>query len=228
MLYLALVINPVSLTNTVLVIICIFLFIAFLFGKIAPKFALITISLIGLCGIFQPVQMFKSAEIPSKQTFFSTGSEADTINPINTETKIPELDSPKINKEVNKKELPKYITKISIDGVSDKYFLQKFEEKSGYAIAKKWDYLITFSYSGSIRKGTQKDKSRFVYSGGHLVVNVGDDKCCCNGIVSIPKNIPLGKSMKEGLKIMSEIVEQYAIKNIDIITPIITECLPPY
>ena len=226
MFYLALAINPFSLTNTILIIISIFLFIAFLFGKIAPKLALIIIALIGLYCISQPIRIFKSTEVPPKQTLFATDSQTQSINKI--ETKIPKAVPPKINKQINKKELPRYITKIFIEGVSNKIFLQNFEEKSGYTIAKKWDYLITFSYSGSIKKGTEKDKSRFIYSGGHLLINVGDDKCCCNGIVTIPKNIPLGKSMKEGLKIMSEIVEQYAIKNIDIITPLITECLPKY
>ena len=52
--------------------------------------------------------------------------------------------------------------------------------------------------------------------------------CCCNGLVPIPKNIPLGKSMKEGLKIMAEKVEEYAIKNIDAITARVADCLPKY
>ena len=229
MLDLLLISNSTFFTNLVALLLGLIIFIFVLLGKIAPKLGFSVLFLVSFLNYFYYLQTYKTAVSLSKQPFVAKDTQV-----INTRPPVPETYSKPIapiirpNKEKVEKETPRYITKVQIEGVSNKMLFKKFEEKSGYTIAKKGDYLITFSYSGSIKKGNNNDSSRFVYSGGHLIVNVGSSQCCCSGIVPLPKNIPLGKSMKQGLKIMSEKVEAYALANIDIITPMIVECLPKY
>ncbi len=224
--YLILIINSLLSINSALLLISLFILIFLLIGKIAPKIGFITIFLISLLNYSLHKQPIEVTEQPSKQPLLAKDTQVIINTPSEPEAysaPIPLISQP--NKVKVKKEIPQYITKVQLEGVSNKLFLQKFEAKSGYTIAKKGDYLITFSHSGSTKKGNRQDGSRWVYSGGHLVVKVGENNCCCSGVIPIPK-IPLGKSMKEGRKIMLEKVDEYALKNIDIIIPMIVECLP--
>ncbi len=223
--------NSLLSVNLAFLFLGLIIFICLLIGRIAPKLGFSIIFLVSFLNYSFNKQSNKIANPLPIQPFVVKDTQVITPTP---PSKPAAYSSPistittKANKEKIKKEIPQYITKLQLAGVSNNLLRQKFEEKSGYTLAKEWDYLITFSYSGSIKKGTKNDGSRFVYSGGHLIVTVGSSQCCCNGIVPIPKNIPLGKSMKEGLKIMSKKVEEYALANIDIITPMIVECLPKY
>ena len=214
--------------NSACLLLGLIIFICLLIGKIAPKLGFSIIFLVSLLNYSIHRPTIEITEPSSEQALLVKDTQVITPTPPKPEA-YSAAPTPIIKpKEKIKKETPRYVAKVQLAGVSNKVLFKKFEEKSGYTIAKKWDYLITFSYSGSIKKGNKNDRSRFVYSGGHLIVTVNSNQCCCNGIVPIPKNIPLGKSMKEGLKIMSEKVETYALANIDIITPMIVECLPKY
>jgi len=214
--------------NSAFLLLGLIVFICLLIGKVAPKLGFSIIFLVSFLN-YSYYKLTHEVATPLPQPFVTKDTSARTPTPPKLEAySFPTAPIIKPTKEKVKKEIPQYITKVQLAGVSNELFYQKFEAKSGYTIAKKSDYLITFSYSGSIKKGNKNDSSRFVYSGGHLIVTVGSSQCCCNGIVPIPKNIPLGKSMKEGLKIMSEKVETYALANIEVITPMIVACLPKY
>lgn len=217
--------------NSALIFIGLLIFACLLIGKIAPKlgFSLIILTILGSYLFQTQTNQIVNFEQISKQPLLAKDTQTTISTPqAPTNYSAPTPPIIKSKKHEIKKAKPNYITKIQLEGISNKLFFQRFEEKSGYSITKNGDYLLTFSYSGTIKKGNHSDGSRFIYSGGHLTVNVGSDRCCCNGVVPIPKNIPLGKSMKEGLKIMSEKVEEYALKNIDVITPMIVDCLPKY
>lgn len=215
--------------NSVLIFIGLLIFVCLLLGKIAPKLGFGLIILISAGNYLPQLQPKKIEEQTPKQTFVT--KDTQTIKNMEPTPKSYDAPTPLITqpkKAKIKKETPKYITKVQIEGISNPQFIQRFEKKSGYSSARKGDYTITFSYSGTIKKGNHSNGSRFIYSGGNLTIQVGSERCCCNGVVSIPKNIPLGKSMKEGLKIMSLKVEEYALKNLDVITPMIVDCLPKY
>ncbi|MGK0363588.1 MAG: hypothetical protein ACI85O_000641, partial [Saprospiraceae bacterium] len=212
------------------------LFIFFLFlllkGIISPKFGLSLILLVGISLYFFPNN--STTPIPLQEQKITLLPETKP-NIIEKEIKVepksvetPKKERPqKAASQVIEEEVKKYLTTVKIKGITNQNTLKLFSKKSGYNVSKNGDYTLEFMHTGSSKQDSNPtENNRFIFSGGHLIVKVNSDKCCCGSQIKIPQGLPLGKTMKTANQTLSETVESYVFQNLDIIIPMITECLP--
>lgn len=222
----------------IVVLISALLFFLILVGRIAPKLAFLLIicfwaAFFSYSAWFNfskksKIELSKPAISPVIDTSIVTEKSKIVANPILKEV-TPQLEKQHDDKMKDLPKAPKkFLSKIKISGINNLQFIQKFETASGYSHSKKGDYAIEFSYDGTIKKDNTNGENRFSFSGGNLVVTVGDERCCCQGLVSIPTDNALGKTMKSANQIMAKKVEITAQQNLKTILPMITACLPKY
>lgn len=221
--------------NSILIILGVILIILMLLGKTAPKFVSSLIAIFALF-YFVPNQFLKSNEqILNEPESQITKDTSETIKQLpipkkeeSSQKRSPSNHPKKQPNTIPNKSVKKYLAKVKFSGITDDKFIKEFENISGYTNFKNADYLIEFSYTGSIKSSTTNEGNRFVFSGGNLIVYVNEDRCCCSGIAAIPADIPLGKTMKEANLIMSKKMVEYARLYSGEIIPMIAECLPKY
>lgn len=165
-------------------------------------------------------------ELISKPETRHNSDKKEIIKEPPTITSAPKEESQKAFSQ-KEKEVKKYLTTVRVKGITNQSTLKQFSKKSGYNISKKGDYLLEFTYTGNSKQSSKPtENNRFVFSGGHLIVKVNEEKCCCAKQISLPSNLPLGKTMKIANQTLSEAIESYVSDNLDIIIPMVSECLP--
>jgi len=228
----------IAASNTSFILFSSLLFLLFLFlllkGFITPKLGLFVFCIAGIFFYLlkdTPLKSLPSLEQkailePETKAIISEKETTPLTQPI---SKQPKKERPKTIPEkqnLPQKEVTQHLTTVQIKGIQNKNTLQFFSEKSGYSVSKNGDYTLEFTHTGNSKKDNSIENNRFIFSGGHLIVKVNEEKCCCASQIPIPSGLALGKTMKTANQTLSDVVEKYTSENLDLIIPMISECLP--
>lgn len=216
----------------ILISFCFLLLIQLLRGKWSPKltFPLIILSVVPLFFLYTGKIKAEDSKIIAIQ-LVEKPTEIDSViseKPKPKKSPILKIEPYRKAKIIEEKPPKKYMTKVQLKGITSDVFLRNFEQQAGYQVAKKADFIIEFSYTGTIQNQKKHSKNRFTYSGGQIVASLNGDSCCCQGLLLIPNNISLGKTLKEANQIMSQELEEKVLNNSSQIISMIAECLPKH
>lgn len=218
----------------------VFLVITLLFlllkGVFSPKLGLplVALAIAGFAYFCFPTKTAKSViekkDLTSKPEATDNSKKKEITlktTPVIHPEKISKQEALPPKEKTTKKVIRRYLTKVKIEGITNQNTLRQFSEQSGYSVSKKGDYIIKFTYTGSSKQINEPtENNRFIFSGGHLIVKVNEEKCCCATQIPISEGLLLGKTMKMANLILAETIENHVAKNLHVIIPMISECLP--
>ena len=106
----------------------------------------------------------------------------------------------------------------------DDAFIATIENKTGWRKVRKGNYTISIDYQESFKRVDIKGERKFLFLGGEIKINVNNQPCCCQGLLTIPGGLD-GKKVPDVKIKIQDTITHLLLENKDLVIDRISACL---